>query len=426
MTNSVEVSVRHEKANRRAVWALIWICWLAYSCSYLGKVNYSANITQIEGFYNVSHADAGWATTLLFISYGVGQFVNGFLCKKYNIRWMIFLSLLSSGIINLLVAITTSFAVVQWLWFFNGVALSVLWATVIRLLSENLSRRDMAKASVVMGTTVASGTLLIYGFSALFVALDVFKMAFVLAGIVMPTVAFVWLFALPKIVKKAKAASEEYEEQDRAVAQASQARTKDISKSALKLMIVVLAVVAIAINLINDGLKSWMPAILEEGYGLDSSVSIILTLVLPLMAIFSNMFAVNVHKLIPDFVLQCAAAFGISGLMLAAVIGAFSLNQFIITIIGCAATCFLVASCNSLITSIFPLFMKDKVNSGKIAGVLNGFCYVGSSISTVGLGALADNSGWTAVFWLLFGICSFIVLIAIVYLMVKKFLVRER
>ena len=308
MTKNVDIATNHEKANRKAIWALIWLCWLAYSCSYLGKVNYSANITQIEGFYNISHAEAGWATTFLFISYGVGQFVNGFLCKKYNIRWMIFISLFTSGVVNLLVAVVPYFEIVKWLWFINGAALSVLWATVIRLLSESLSRRDMAKASVIMGTTVASGTLLIYGLSALFVSLDIFKAAFVFAGVVMPTVALVWFFALPKIVKKAKAASEEYEEEDRNASQSAAASQpkRDISKVSLKLMIVVLAIVAIAVNLINDGLKSWMPAILEEGYGLASSVSIVLTLSLPMLAIFGNVFAVKTHKIIPDFVLQCA------------------------------------------------------------------------------------------------------------------------
>ncbi len=426
--NSVAVISKHERDNRKAVRSLIWLCWLVYSCSYLGKVNYAANITQIEDFYNISHADAGLVSTFLFFSYGVGQFVNGFLCKKYNIKWMIFLSLMSSGVINLLVAVIPSFTVIKWLWFINGAALSVLWATVVRLLSETLSKRDMARATVVMGTTVASGTLLIYGLSAVFATFDVFKMAFVFAGIAMPAVAFIWLFALPCVVRRAKAASEEYEEEDRVARQsAKEAKGNDVSGAVIKLMIAVLAVVAIAVNLINDGLKTWMPAILKENYGLDDSISIILSLALPMVAVFGNFFAVKVHKLIPDFVLQCALAFGISGAIIALVIGALSLNQFIITIVGFAIACFLVASCNSLITSIFPLFMKDKINSGRIAGVLNGFCYVGSTISTYGLGLLADVSGgWNTVFGLLFGVCMFIVLMAAIYVLVKKFITKER
>ncbi len=82
--------------------------------------------------------------------------------------------------------------------------------------------------------------------------------------------------------------------------------------------------------------------------------------------------------------------------------------------------CFLVSSSNSVITSIFPLFMKGKVNSGLVAGILNGFCYLGSTISSYGLGEIADNFGWIAVFWVLLAICALVCLGMVVYLIIKK------
>ena len=72
--------------------------------------------------------------------------------------------------------------------------------------------------------------------------------------------------------------------------------------------------------------------------------------------------------------------------------------------------------------------MKGKINSGLIAGVLNGFCYVGSTLSTYGLGAIADAFtdkeakyyGWNEVFWTIFGICIVVSAAAIVYTCIKK------
>ena len=63
---------------------LIFLGWLVYSTSYLGKVNYSANITQIIDFYGVTKAQAGIVPTFFFFAYGIGQVVNGLFCKKYN------------------------------------------------------------------------------------------------------------------------------------------------------------------------------------------------------------------------------------------------------------------------------------------------------------------------------------------------------
>jgi OPA family glycerol-3-phosphate transporter-like MFS transporter len=180
-------------------------------------------------------------------------------------------------------------------------------------------------------------------------------------------------------------------------------------------MVAVLAVFAVAVNLINDGLKTWVPSIMKETYGLDNSLSIVLSLALPMVALFSNIFSVWMHDKIPNFVTQCGIAFSGAALVMGVVIAGLSLGQFVITLLGFAAVCFLIASCNNLITGVFPLFMKDKINSGRIAGVMNGFCYLGSTISSYGLGLIADNGGWNAVFYLLLGVCLTVVLVAAVY-----------
>ncbi|MBQ9429009.1 MAG: MFS transporter, partial [Clostridia bacterium] len=134
---------------------LIFLCWLVYAVSYLGKVNYSANITQIVDHFGVSKAEAGLVPTFFFFAYGAGQVVNGVFCKKYNIKWMVFCSLAASGLLNLAVARTGDFAPVKWLWMANGALLSVLWPTLIRLLSEKLPAKYLGKSSMAMGTTVA-------------------------------------------------------------------------------------------------------------------------------------------------------------------------------------------------------------------------------------------------------------------------------
>ena len=409
------------KKGTKASVMLMWLCWLIYACSYMGKVNYAANINEVMAFYQVNHSTAGLASTFFFFAYAIGQVVNGLLCKKYNLKWMIFLSLMVSGVINFIVGISSSFNVVKYLWLLNGFSMSILWPSLIRTLSENVSKKNMSKASVVMGTTVATGTFLIYALSALFVKLD-FKISFVMPACIFFAVAFLWLFAFSGIVKKARAESDE--EEIEAVAQ-SAGKAEPFNKSVLLLTIVMLAIYGVATNLIKDGLTTWVPSILKEQYQLDNSFSIILTLALPAVAMFANYFAVNVHKKIPDYVMQSAMVFLLSGIIIAAVIGGLSLNQFVLTLIGFTLVCFLVSSSNSMITSIFPLFMKGKVNSGLIAGILNGFCYLGSTISSYGLGLIADEFGWTAVFWVLLSVCAVVCVGAVIYLLIKKIIVKK-
>ena len=71
--------------------SLIMLCWLVYACSYIGKLSYNANIEQIETAFGIAHADAGLVSTFFFFAYGIGQVVNGILCKRYNIKYVIFI-----------------------------------------------------------------------------------------------------------------------------------------------------------------------------------------------------------------------------------------------------------------------------------------------------------------------------------------------
>lgn len=85
-----------------------------------------------------------------------------------------------------------------------------------------------------------------------------------------------------------------------------------------------------------------------------------------------------------------------------------------------------MAGVNNVITSMAPLFWKEKINSGLLAGILNGFCYVGSTISSYGLGSVADGLGWNGVFWLLFILCLAVVAIGFVYVVATKSIGRKK
>ena len=85
-----------EKENKKlnTTTFLIALCWLVYTCSYLGKLGYNANIAKIETAYNVTHSTAGLVSTFFFFAYGIGQIFNGIFCKKYPIRYVVFGSLI--------------------------------------------------------------------------------------------------------------------------------------------------------------------------------------------------------------------------------------------------------------------------------------------------------------------------------------------
>ena len=128
-----------KKGINRNVLAII-ICWLVYTCSYLGKLGYNANLVLIEGEFGVSHAESGTVGTAFFFAYGAGQIVNGLLCKKYNVKYTIFFALVASAACNFMITVIKDFGWLKIIWLVNGAALSFLWSLLIRFLSEVLDK----------------------------------------------------------------------------------------------------------------------------------------------------------------------------------------------------------------------------------------------------------------------------------------------
>ena len=407
------MAVRTEKKVFNPTTLLIGLCWMVYACSYLGKLAYNANITQIETDYSISHSKAGVASSCFFFAYGIGQIINGLLCRKYNLRIVVFCGLLVSGTMNFLVGVVDNFAIIKYLWLINGVGLSVLWSSLIRLLSITLDKKSVGRAVFAMGTTVATGTFLTYGFSAIFVALDVYKMMFFLAGILLPSISILWFFAYPKLVRKKEETHEE-------VGQVRVESKKRQKNHGILIAIAVLAFFATIDNLVKDGLTMWVPMILKETYSLPDYASVLLTMVLPILALFGTCVAALLRKKIQDFVLLCGLMFFGAAICIGLVILCMPMGYVAVTLGSFGVVACLMASVNNVITSMAPLYWKDKINSGRVAGILNGFCYLGSMLSAYGLGVVADMGGWNSVFWLLFGLCAAAMSISICYSVIKR------
>ena len=411
------------KKKTTASGGLIFLIWLVYATSYLGKVNYSANITQIITHFGVSKSEAGLVPTMFFFAYGAGQVINGLLCKHYPIRWMVPGSLLLSAAINLIVGLTPNFAIIKWLWMVNGLTLSVLWPSLIRLSSESFSQKSLGKSVLTLGTTVASGTLTIYGLSAIFATFNGFRLAFYTAALADTTVAVLWFFLFRKLQNQALA-----EKNGEILSENTKQEQKKIviRPRLVWTMVTVLCLFAVGCNLLKDGLNTWVPSVLKDTYGFDDSIAIFLTLFLPVMAIFGTFFAVFLHKKIADFVSHCLVLFLLMGVLIGGILWSLEANLAVVMLLCLIGTSLLASSMNNVVTSMFPMYMRDSVNSGMIAGVVDGFCYLGSAISAYGLGAVAEKHGWSAVFWLLLGVCGVAAVIWCFYILLKTLWKKEK
>jgi OPA family glycerol-3-phosphate transporter-like MFS transporter len=398
---------------KRRVYLLIALCWLVYTCSYIGKLSYNANIVQIGPAFGVTKDECGMVSSFFFFAYGIGQVVNGMMCKRYNIKYVIYGALTVASVMNLLIPFVTSFALVKYIWLINGIAMSFLWTSLIRLLSETLHDEDMNMAIIAMGTTVATGTFIVYGMSALFSAVASYHLTFIVAGSAMLIISLVWLFSFSRLTEVEKRDSHEATEHPVHIPEKTQHKTV--------VLISVLAFFAVANNFVKDGLTAWTPDILKNTYATPDWLSILLTLLLPTLGILGTVVAVNLQKKTHNFVGSVTLLFIASTVLTFVVLAMVSSASHLAVTVGIfgIVSC-LMGGVNNIITSMVPLSLKAEGNSGKIAGILNGFCYLGSTISSYGLGLIAEKFDWMAVFVTLIGVGIFVITIGCIYIIHNK------
>lgn len=389
---------------------LLILCWAAYAFAYLGRYSYNANIVPMEQFFN-SEGQMGIATTFFFVAYGVGQIINGLLCKRYNMRIMIPLALIVSSVLNCSVFLGLPFTYIKYAWLLNGLAQSILWPSIVYVTARNL-RTNYVKASIlVLGTTVSTGTFLSYGLSALFSLFNGWRYSFLVATVVMSTIAVIWFLIHNKITDYSQGKVDNKQEVKENTS--GQMLGQQSKKNSLFTFILFFGVFAVFTNLIKDGLGTWMPKVMNNEFGLPTWVSILSTLLLPMVGMFGTFFATHLRKKFKNFAIVLGILFFCATIGMGVAIILYSPQLWYLVLIVLAFVTLFMNGTNATLTSIIPITYRDRFNSGLTAGLINGCCYVGSALSQFALETIALSTGWMIVFYILLGLCLVPLLMAI-------------
>ena len=368
---------------------LIFLCWAAYTFAYVARLNYNASMVEILSQLGTTKEAAGTVSSFFFFAYGAGQLVNGLLSKRYNTKYSVAIALGASCVINLAMAFSQGIDTMKYLWLLNGIFQSVLWSSLIKTLSDNLADSKLSKAVMVMSTTVASGTFMAYGLAALFSYLELsWTLIFYVAAAVVGATAVLWFIGISSLNKEKK----------ETVTQEKKTQGKLSFTPTFLIGLVVILICAITNGFIKDGITTWVPSILKEEFGVSSSLSIIVTLILPVLSIFGTSIVNALHKKQKDENALNGIFYFATVILVGLIIFTLKLKSVPLTLALFGGTACLMAAVNNVITSIVPLYSRDKIDSGLSAGLLNTFCYVGSTLATSLLGKIADTKGWNEVF----------------------------
>ena len=191
------------------------------------------------------------------------------------------------------------------------------------------------------------------------------------------------------------------------------------------LLFVMLAIVLQ--GMLRDGVTTWMPSLIADTYHMSNSASILTGVVLPVFGIICFRAAEQLYRLSPDNPVKCSGMIFALGTVSAGVLYFTSGKNAALTVFCSALLTGCMHGVNLLLICMVPPYYKNRGGVSAISGVLNSSTYIGSSISTYGIAAIADRFGWhTTVFmWIIIAAAGSIVCFACVRPW-KKFVYSEK
>ncbi len=391
---------------------LFLLGFMAYFSAYLGRCVYSAALPEIIIDTSWDKSILGLAGTLFFLAYGAGQLINGILGDKVSSRKMIFLGLTLSGVSNIFLSFTNSAYTLTALWFFNGLVLSMVWSPLIRFFATSFDSNDRYFAATRISFTIPCGTIISFLITALCIYLSSWRTAFFVSGICVLLSAFIWIkFTSAQEITKN-------------VSQEDAPQSKIVKIPGMVALFSFVVILVMAQGVIKDGVTMWAPTYISEYFNMDSVVSILMTIVLPIVNLSGVIVASKMNLKIKS-VLKTVCIMFLFAFIILMLLYFFGHYSVVIAVLFLSASTACTLGINSMLLSVFPMFFSKYGKTSTVTGLLNCCAYVASAISSYGLGVVSIFFGWNSVILLCAIICAIAVLTALLVIKIKHPLKKD-
>jgi OPA family glycerol-3-phosphate transporter-like MFS transporter len=268
----------------------------------------------------------------------------------------------------------------------NGVAQSLVWIPLMRLLSLYLEPEDCARACLRLNTTGPAGMFAGYGVSAFALLGFGWQASFFITAALMCGIALVWLRGLRRPPRTEGAAELR--------------PVSDITKGKrhLRRILVVSAFGPIAVSCclhgaLKEGVSVWLPTYFAETFSLSASASAALAMILPVTNLTGVFLARKMMNRMSGGEISAVAFFFAVVAAVIPLLGLAEGSMWISLTLTCLITSGMTAV-NVLFITLIPLQYTKTGAISWITGVLNAVTYLGSAAASYGFGSFAASRGW--------------------------------
>ena len=383
--------------NKKHIFSLVFLCSVIYFVSYITRINYSAVLVEIMNSEGFEKTAASVPLTGLFIVYGIGQLISGVLGDKFSPEKIIFFGLLLTSSMNIALPFAHSTAIMTVIWSINGFAQALMWPPLVKIMARYLTKDaySMNIVYVILGSSI--GTVFVYAISPVVISLSNWKNVFFGAAGITLIVAAIWIIFIFRIEKNAVEVESEFV---KAAPEKAGAAIPFTGAAIILLSLIMFA--NIFQGLLRDGITTWMPTYMAEGFGFGSGSAILTGVVLPIASITVSFFTASIYRKILKNEAKCTSLFfSICTICCLVLCLAGTKNPVLSTVMLMVASA-TTHAINFMYTSISVAKFERFNKTSFVTGAINSSVYIGSAISTYGIAAITVNFGWsgTMVTWL--------------------------
>lgn len=372
------------KEKKRAV-LIIFIAWLAYVISYMGRSDYSSCILEIVNTTGVARSTAGMVSSSFALCNAFGQLASGFVMKRIPPLKMIGAELFTVAAVNLLLPTMESFPVMAFLWGINGAMQATLLSGITQIFTNTLREPWISRGAVMMNTIGAVGGLFNYVLTFFIIRYFNWKMVFFTVAGMLSILGVIWCAVMPGLTRVPAKES---------TAKQNEERKRDISVfTHLRSCGTVSVIIgAFFVGSLRESVSLWIPSYLNETFRLGSDIATVLTAVVPCLQVCGAFLGGACGSRSKTLHFPAAIFFALSTICLSLIwfLGSKSvvvvLGLFVLNAISMTATL-------TLLLSLYPVRNIEAGGVAIFVGIINFSVHSGDFVASMGIGWLS-LVGW--------------------------------
>lgn len=399
---------------------LIFACFFMYAACVAGKGVFASQMKFIADLWLYDNPErytlASMANTYYFVAYGLVQVGLFFFMKKISMWKYMLCTIPFAAITTALIGVATR---IEHIWIFfglSGLFQAGIYSGCNLMLTRYLPVKLLSKANKIMNLGYATGSVLAYLTSALFIGMggEAWRIPYFIFGVVyflaIATFAVIILISKrfaringildKKITDSAKSEKNAALDDDNPLIVLG-GKKKTIAFYAVDL------ITAFLITSLYYCVMNYITSLLVDVHNLSQDVSIYVSIIAPVTIAIGPLITIRACDRHKDFVRQ-GLLFTLILVPVSLLLALFYSSNLAVALV--LSIIFVVVSngVKSIVLSVMAFKLRKVINAGAYSAIANAVASLAAGIAPTVIGKIIDGSGWTAAYLTVFGLCVFV------------------